>query len=241
MITVIIPVHNEQDNIETLLKEISAAAHTALISEVIYIDDGSTDKTLETLENMRKEMPMLRIIKHSVRAGQSAAFMSGIRAAGNSLIVLMDGDGQNDPKDIAALHDCYKHHSTQYEKIMITGQRVKRHDNVIRRISSRLANKIRSSVLKDQIRDTGCSLKLIRREDYLRLPYFDHMHRFLPALLMRDHVKILTVDVSHRPRDRGTSKYGFWDRLWVGIIDLIGARWLLSRGTADNFKTQEIL
>ena len=124
---------------------------------------------------------------------------------------------------------------------MVAGQREKRHDNALRRLSSKYANAIRSFVLKDGMRDTGCSLKLIRREDYLRLPYFDHMHRFLPALLMRDGVKILTAEVSHRPRERGVSKYGFWDRLWVGIFDLVGVRWLLCRGLPHNFNSKEIL
>lgn len=241
MISVIIPVYNEQDNIAPLMMELSEAANHTDISEVIYIDDGSTDQTLVILSELRKQYPMLRIVKHEVRAGQSAAFMSGVRAAGNKVIVLMDGDGQNNPADIKLLWDCYKSNEKSYKKIMIAGQRKKREDNFLRRISSRLANKIRSSILNDHIRDTGCSLKMIRREDYICLPFFNHMHRFLPALLIRDHVKVLTVDVSHRPRLRGTSKYGFWNRLWVGIVDLAGVRWLLSRGLPENFKQTEML
>lgn len=241
MISVIVPVHNEQDNIEPLLGEIVAVSNRASISEIIYVDDGSTDRTGETLEKLRKNIPMLRIIRHTIKSGQSAALMSGARAAGNALLVLMDGDGQNDPRDIETLLACYQTHAGKTEKLMVAGQRAKRRDNLVRRISSRLANKIRSFILKDNIRDTGCSLKLIRREDYLRLPYFNHMHRYLPALLMRDHVRIVTVDVSHRPRARGASKYGFWDRLWVGISDLIGVRWLLCRGLPDRFETREIL
>lgn len=241
MITVVVPVHNEQENIAPLLNEISAASGHAPISEVIYIDDGSTDGTPQALENMRGIVPMLRVIRHSVKSGQSAAFMSGVRAAGNSLIVLIDGDGQNDPRDIERLFECYQKHSGPGGRLMIAGQRAKRHDNFIRRLSSRLANRIRSSILRDGIRDTGCSLKLIRREDYLRLPYFNHMHRFLPALLMRDHVRILTVDVSHRPRERGVSKYGFWGRLRVGIVDLFGVWWLLRRGIPENLQIKEML
>ena len=241
MITVIVPVHNEQDNIEPLLKEIVEASNHIAISEIIYVDDGSNDKTPEILDKMRKEVVALRVIRHSVKSGQSAAFMSGVRAAKNALVVLMDGDGQNDPKDIVKLYEQYQKHAGDTPKAMVAGQREKRNDNAVRRISSRLANKIRAALLQDNIRDTGCSLKLIRREDYVRLPYFDHMHRYLPALLMRDHVKILTVDVSHRARERGVSKYGFWDRLWVGITDLFGVRWLLFRGLPEKFESKEIV
>lgn len=241
MITVVIPVLNEQENILPLLNEIVETSQNTPISEVIYVDDGSTDQTLEILKTLRSDIPMLRIISHKHRSGQSAAFNSGVRAAGNSLVVLMDGDGQNNPADIETLYKIYSEAHKENKKIMVAGQRQKRHDNIIRRLSSRSANTIRSFILKDGIRDTGCSLKLIRREDYLRLPYFDHMHRFLPALLMRDGVKILTANVSHRPRARGISKYGFWDRLWVGIFDLIGVRWLLCRGLSRNFQTKEIL
>lgn len=241
MITVVVPVCNEQENIEPLLKEIITASNHVPISEIIYVDDGSTDQSFGALVKLRPEIPMLRVIRHSMRLGQSAAFMNGIRAAGNTLVVLMDGDGQNNPQDIEKLYGCYQEHVPKHKKLMVAGQRLKRQDNFLRRISSRLANRIRSRILKDNIRDTGCSLKLIRREDYLRLPYFNHMHRFLPSLLMRDHVQVMTVDVSHRPRAAGISKYGFWDRLWVGIFDLIGVKWLQCRGLPENFNTKEIL
>lgn len=240
MITVVVPVYNEQDNIEPLIKEIIAVSNQIVISEIIYVDDGSTDRTFIALESLHRDIPILRVIRHEQKSGQSAAFMTGVRAAGNDLIVLMDGDGQNDPRDIVALYEMYSSESAYNQKLMVAGQRKKRQDSFIRRLSSRLANKIRSFILQDNIRDTGCSLKLIRRKDYMRLPYFDHMHRFLPALLKRDGVKILTVDVSHRPRERGVSKYGFWDRLWVGIADLVGVRWLLYRGFPENFQSKEI-
>ncbi len=241
MISVIVPVYNERENIESLIQELMSAAKTADISEIIYVDDGSSDDSLQILSGLRTNCPLLRVIKHEVRAGQSAAFLSGVKAAGNKIVVLMDGDGQNDPADIALLHKTFKEHEASCKKIMVAGQRAKRQDNFLRRISSRFANKIRSAILNDHIRDTGCSLKLIRREDYLNLPYFNHMHRFLPALLIRDGVKILTQDVSHRPRMRGTSKYGFWNRLWVGIVDLAGVRWLLARGVPKDFRNTEIL
>ncbi|MCB9980715.1 MAG: glycosyltransferase family 2 protein, partial [Rhodospirillales bacterium] len=168
MLSVIVPVFNEQENIEPLLQEIAAVSNQVSISEIIYIDDGSTDDSLNTLISLQQHFPMLRIVQHSKRAGQSAAFLSGIRAAGNALVVLMDGDGQNDPKDIEKLFECYQSGTGPNKKVMVAGQRAKRNDNFIRRVSSRLANRIRSAMLQDGIRDTGCSLKLIRREDYLR-------------------------------------------------------------------------
>lgn len=241
MLSVIVPVYNESENIRPLLDELKSVSNKTAISEIIYIDDKSDDDTVKILEELQNDCSLLRVIKHTKRAGQSAAFMTGARAAGNSLIVLMDGDGQNDPADIEKLFKCYTDGANKNKKAMVAGQRLKRQDSFLKIISSRLANKIRAGLLKDKIRDTGCSLKLIRREDYIRLPYFNHMHRYIPALLQRDGVKILTVDVSHRPREKGVSKYGFWDRLWVGIFDLIGVRWLLNRALPENFETKELL
>lgn len=240
MISVIIPVHNEQDNIVSLLKEIEKASETCPISEVIYIDDASTDKTFSILEDQAQNFAFLRVLRHSVRSGQSAAFMAGARAAGNEILVFMDGDGQNDPADITKLLFAYNTAAKSNSRVMVAGQRQKRHDNAVRRISSRLANKIRSGLLKDGTRDTGCSLKMINRENYLHLPFFNHMHRFLPALLIRDHVRIIHVDVSHRPRHAGHSKYGFWNRLWVGILDLFGVKWLMMRGLPTGYSVSEI-
>jgi len=240
MITVIVPIFNEQENIESLFFEIVEAATKTPIKEIIYVDDGSTDHSLNILKNLKQKNSLLRIIKHSKKSGQSLAFWSGVSHASQPLIVLMDGDGQNDPKDIEKLYQQYAQVSSDEKKIMIAGQRAERKDNFVRKISSILANKIRSTITRDGIRDTGCSLKLIRKEDYLSLPYFDHMHRFLPALLIRNHVKILTTDVSHRPRKFGVSKYGFWQRLLVGITDLIGVRWLIARGIPQDFKNEDI-
>ena len=241
MISVVIPVYNEQDNIAPLLEELMAVAQEHHISEIIYVDDGSTDNTFSILKSLRVSHPYLRIIQHSVRAGQSASFLSGVRAAGNRLVVLMDGDGQNNPADIGLLYEAYRRHENNFNKVMVAGQRLSRKDVFLRRISSRIANKIRAAILHDNIRDTGCSLKLICRDDYLALPYFDHMHRFLPALLMRDNVEIATVGVSHRLRLKGASKYGFWNRAGDGIIDLIGVRWLLNRARLPNLEIKEII
>lgn len=229
VITVIVPVLNEEDNVAPLLAEIAQAAQITPISEIIFVDDGSTDNTPAILKGLKDQYPALRTIRHDKRCGQSAALWTGVKAAGNSLIVTMDGDGQNDPADIAKLYNIFKESEDNFEKIMVAGERQKRNDNWVRRFSSRFANHIRSSLLKDKTRDTGCSLKLFRRKDYIALPYFDHMHRFLPALMMRDHVRVLHTQVSHRPRTRGTSKYGTLDRLAVGISDLWGVWWLLKR------------
>ncbi len=229
MITIIVPVLNEAENIPLLLKEISEAAKTAPISEILYIDDGSTDKSFEILQSEKKIYNALRVIRHDKRSGQSAALWTGIKASGNDLIVTLDGDGQNDPADIVMLYDLYKKYHKEFPKMMVAGERKKRNDVWIKRVSSRLANRIRATLLKDNTRDTGCSLKLFRRKDYLALPYFDHMHRFLPALMLRDNVRVMHVSVSHRPRTKGISKYGTFDRLAVGVSDLCGVWWLLKR------------
>lgn len=229
MITIVVPVLNEEENIHSLLKEISAVSCNIPISEIIYVDDGSIDKTVEILQSLKQEYNALRVVRHSKTSGQSAALWTGVKAAGNEIIVTLDGDGQNDPADISQLYDLYMNNVKKFTKIMVAGERRKRNDVWIKRVSSRFANRIRSSLLKDNTRDTGCSLKMFRRKDYLALPYFDHMHRFLPALMMRHNVHILHIAVSHRPRIRGVSKYGTLDRLAVGISDLWGVWWLLKR------------
>jgi dolichol-phosphate mannosyltransferase len=225
----VVPVLNEAENIASLLKEIEKAGESAPISEIIYVDDGSTDSSFDVLRSLRKDHRSLRVIRHDRRSGQSAALMTGIRAAGNDLIVTLDGDGQNDPADIPILYERYRQFQDTSPKAMIVGQRAKRNDNRVRRISSRIANAVRSGILKDNTIDTGCSLKLFRRKDFLALPYFDHMHRFLPALMLRDKVRLVHVPVSHRARTRGVSKYGTFDRLRVGIADLWGVWWLMQR------------
>lgn len=229
MLSVVIPILNEADNIAPLLEEIAQVAKATPISEIIYVDDGSTDKSLSILQSLKSKYAALRVIRHDKRCGQSAALWTGIKAAGNDLIVTIDGDGQNNPADISILYTAYKDYEKDFHSLMVAGERIKRNDIWIKRISSRFANTVRSSLLKDHTRDTGCSLKLFRRKDYLALPYFDHMHRFLPALMMRDNVRIFYMPVSHRPRTRGTSKYGTLDRLAVGISDIWGVWWLMKR------------
>ena len=229
MISVVIPILNEEDNIAPLIEEIAQVAKSIPISEIIYVDDGSTDKSFSILQTLKSKYSMLRVVKHSRRCGQSAALWTGIKSAGNDLIVTIDGDRQNDPADISTLYMLYKDYERDHNGLMVMGERKKRNDVWIKRISSRFANRLRASLLKDHTRDTGCSLKLFRRKDYLALPYFDHMHRFLPALMKRDNIRIMHVPVSHRPRTQGVSKYGTLDRLAVGISDLWGVWWLMKR------------
>jgi len=224
-----VPILNEAENIPPLLSEIALAAKDAPISEILYIDDGSTDDSFKILQSLRTHYPALRVIRHSKRSGQSAGLWTGIKAASNEIIVTLDGDGQNNPADIKALYKSYMEQSANWPKIMVAGERMKRNDSFAKRYGSKIANRIRSTLLKDNTRDTGCSLKLFRRKDYLALPYFNHMHRFLPALMQRDHVRVVHVGVSHRPRTQGVSKYGTFDRLAVGISDLWGVWWLLQR------------
>lgn len=229
MISVVIPVFNEAENIQPLLAEIAEAAKTLPLLEIIYVDDASRDGSAEALQRLKADFPALRVLRHRRQCGQSAALWTGIEAARQPLIVTLDGDGQNNPADIKILHDSYQEHIGAHSRLVILGEREKRHDTLIRRLSSRIANGVRSWLLGDGTADTGCSLKLFRRADYLRLPYFDHMHRFLPALMQRDRVRLIHCKVSHRPRLRGVSKYGILDRLRVGIFDLFGVYWLQRR------------
>jgi len=226
MITVVVPVYNEQENIKPLLDEIMLAAKMLPISEIIYVDDGSSYETGNILKSLNGQYPFLRVLKHSHNYGQSAAIWTGVREASNDVIVTLDGDGQNDPADIHLLYKRYQGYEDNLPKVMVIGERLKREDSWIKRKSSKIANGIRSSILKDHTRDTGCSLKLFRRRDFMNLPYFDHMHRFLPALMMRDGLHVMHVGVSHRPRIHGVSKYGTLDRAFAGIYDLFGVHHL---------------
>lgn len=240
MISVIVPVLNEEANIATLLGEIAHAAEKAPISEIIYVDDGSTDGTYECLRKLKSEYPALRVLRHNRRSGQSAALWAGIRAAGNDIIVTLDGDGQNDPADIPQLYKLYEKNHAKNPKLMVVGQRKVRQDSTSRRLASRFANGLRAALLKDGTRDTGCSLKLFQRKDYLSLPYFNHMHRFLPALMRREGVRLVHTDVSHRPRQNGVSKYSNFGRAIVGISDLLGVLWLQKRPYTFPEITEEL-
>jgi dolichol-phosphate mannosyltransferase len=233
--TVVIPAFNEEDCIAPLLGEVVRVAHDCPVQEIIVVDDGSSDATAARAIEAGGGHLALRVIRHGKRQGQSRAMLTGIRAAAHDLIVTLDGDGQNDPADMPILFRALAQGRTRAQRVMVAGQRVKRRDTMVRRVSSRVANAVRAQLLHDDVRDTGCSLKLFRKQDFLDLPFFDHLHRFIPALMKASGVAVVLVDVGHRPRQGGLSKYGVWDRTWVGIHDLFGVRWLVKRqpGTVE--------
>jgi dolichol-phosphate mannosyltransferase len=227
-LSVVIPAYNEAESIPLLVDEVCDCLDTVLDYELIVVDDCSSDATREVLQKSRKQHPRLRVLHHGSRSGQSAAICSGVQAARAPLIATLDGDGQNDPVDILNLYRAMER--LQDELLLVTGYRRQRRDTWLKRVSSRIANRVRAAILKDATPDTGCGLKVFSRATFLALPQFDHMHRFLPALVRRLGGTVLSVDVRHRPRERGKSKYGLHNRLWVGIVDLLGVWWLQRRG-----------
>ena len=225
-VSIVVPVRNEADNIAPLVDEIAAALDKDLAFELIYVNDGSTDRTQAELTRLMASRPWLRQIRHEISCGQSAAISSGVIHARAAIVVTLDGDGQNDPAFIPALLEAIP----KAPHIgLVAGQRVGRQATGFKKFQSRVANAVRSVVLRDGTRDTGCGLKAFRRDLFLRLPYFDGLHRFLPALVRREGYAIGYVDVVDRPRRAGTSNYGMWDRLWIGILDLLGVWWLIRR------------
>ena len=231
-LSVVVPVFNERDNIPPLLAEIAAALRGQVDYEVIYVDDDSTDDSRDVLLAEKASHPELRVIHHVSRSGQSTAVWNGVRAAPSPWIATLDGDGQNDPADIPKL--LAARDGAGADVRLLAGWRTTRRDSFNKRISSKVANAVRSRMLKDATPDTGCGLKLFEREVFLRLPYFDHMHRYLPALVKRAGFQSQSVPVGHRPRTAGTSKYGMLDRLWVGLADLRGVAWLMRRGKVTS-------
>jgi glycosyltransferase involved in cell wall biosynthesis len=226
-ISVVVPVRNEAENIGPLVGEIAAALEGRWAYEIIYVNDGSTDATAQRLAEVMKQRDNLRQLRHANSAGQSAAIRSGVRAARGAIIATLDGDGQNNP---AFLPDLISTLERGGERLgLVAGQRVGRKDTGFKKLQSRAANAIRSAILRDGTRDTGCGLKAFRREVFLMMPYFDGLHRFLPALVRREGLEIAYVDVVDRTRNSGVSNYGFFDRLWIGIMDLAGVWWLIRR------------
>jgi dolichol-phosphate mannosyltransferase len=235
-LAVIVPVHNEAENLRPLIDEIRIALNNISgESEIIYVDDGSSDNSVEQLLAIKTELPQLRVLAHNECCGQSASIMTGVKAAKASVIVTLDGDGQNDPADIPILYKALKE-APNLEHLLITGYRTKRQDTWIKRVSSKAANKVRSGLLGDSTPDTGCGLKVFTRTAFLNMPYFDHMHRFLPALMLRQGGAVISLEVNHRPRERGISNYGTLDRLAVGIIDLLGMLWLQRRANKPEVR-----
>jgi dolichol-phosphate mannosyltransferase len=226
-LTVVIPVFNEVESIALLIDEVCTRLDGELDYEIIVVDDGSTDSTPGVLQSSRQAHPQLRILRHRKCCGQSAAIASGVQAAAAPWIATLDGDGQNDPADIMMLYQALDKSSTA--GMLVTGYRKQRRDDGLKRVSSRVANAVRSWVLGDATPDSACGLKVFARDTFLALPQFDHMHRFLPALVQRQGGRVLSIEVRHRPRARGVSRYGLHDRLWSGIIDLFGVRWLQRR------------
>lgn len=226
-LSVVVPVHNEEDNIAPLVTEILAALRGRVAFEIVYVDDLSRDATLARLQALQAHTPELRVIRHLSNSGQSTAVRNGIKAARAPWIVTLDGDGQNDPADIPKL--LAERDQASGDTKLFAGWRVNRQDSGSKRWASRWANAIRSRMLRDATPDTGCGIKLMERAAFLELPYFDHMHRYLPALMQRAGWRTLSVPVNHRHRTSGVSKYTNLGRALVGVRDLLGVSWLISR------------
>jgi dolichol-phosphate mannosyltransferase len=234
-LSVVVPVKNEQDNVASLVAEIDLALKS-VVHEIVYVDDGSTDNTHQQLKYLQLTYPQLRIVRHAKSCGQSTAVRTGVKSAQYDWVATLDGDGQNDPADIPKLM------AAVADGVELVGgnRRASRRDTWVKRMSSVIANTVRSKMLQDDTPDTGCGLKLFNRAAFLDLPYFDHMHRFLPALIKRRGGKIVSVPVAHRNRTFGQSNYGTFDRLMVGIVDLFGVAWLQRRAKVPQIVEDKV-
>lgn len=235
-VSIVVPVRNEADNIAPLVAEIVAALDGRWAHEIIYVNDGSTDATADRLAALMASLPQLRHVRHEASCGQSAAVRTGVRFARGAMIATLDGDGQNNPHFLRELIARLEQGGGRIG--LVAGQRVGRKDTGFKRFQSKVANRVRNAILHDGTRDTGCGLKAFPREVFLSLPYFDGLHRFLPALVRREGFEIAYVDVIDRPRHAGVSNYGFFDRLWVGIMDLAGVWWLIRRKKSKPIATE---
>lgn len=226
-VSVVVPVFNERDNITPLINEITHALRGLCSFEIVYVDDHSQDDSLQVLDALKSQVPELRVLHHVSQSGQSTAIRNGVKAARAPWVATLDGDGQNDPADIPKLLAARDAAPAQIK--LFAGWRTHRQDNASKRWASRWANAIRSHMLQDDTPDTGCGIKLFEREAFLELPYFDHMHRYLPALMQRSGWKTVSIPVHHRSRSTGVSKYNNLNRAWVGLRDLRGVAWLIRR------------
>jgi glycosyltransferase involved in cell wall biosynthesis len=227
LLSIVVPLRNEVGNVGPLLRDIETACAPLGAFEVVCVDDGSSDGTPQALRQLAATRDWLVIVTHVQSCGQSAAVRSGVRRARAPVVTTLDGDGQNDPAFIPAM--VAELAEAGPDVGLVQGQRVGRKDTGFKKLQSRIANGVRGRLLKDGTRDAGCGLKCFRREAYLALPYFDALHRFMPALMVREGFRVVHVDVRDRPRLTGVSNYGFFDRLWVGILDLVGVWWLIRR------------
>lgn len=226
--SVVVPVHNEAGNAANLAREIAAALDGRSF-EIIFVDDASRDDTRAELAEARRSIPQLRIVAHRANAGQSRAVRTGVLAARAPIVGTLDGDGQNDPADLPRLYAQLTRHDAPSELGMVGGVRTKRQDSAAKKVASRLANSVRRRLLNDGSTDSGAGTKVFKREAFLLLPYFDHMHRYMAALMIREGFRVEFLDVNHRPRGAGRSKYTNLGRLWASISDLSGVMWLRSR------------
>jgi dolichol-phosphate mannosyltransferase len=233
-LSVVVPIYNERDNLAPLVSEIATALRGKSSFEIIYVDDHSSDDSLQVLQALKHEHPELRILHHTTQGGQSLGIRTGVKAARAEWILTLDGDGQNDPGDIATLQAARSQAAPDTK--LFAGWRVNRQDNASKRWASRWANAIRARMLRDDTPDTGCGIKLFEREAFLDLPYFDHMHRYLPALMQRAGWRTISVPVHHRGRSAGVSKYNNLNRAWVGLRDLRGVAWLIQRSTRTQVR-----
>jgi dolichol-phosphate mannosyltransferase len=225
LVSIVVPAHNEADNLPILLREIDAAFAARDDYEIIVVDDCSSDNTAATLATLQHALPPLRVLRHRRNAGQSMALINGVRAAHGRWIATLDGDGQNDPADLPRLIEAITQETDPALKL-IQGWRRQRRDTAVKRLSSRVANAVRSWMLGDATPDSGCGIRVVEREALLRVPAFDHMHRFIPALIRQGGGRVRSMAVNHRPRGAGRSHYGLLNRLGVGIVDLFGVAWL---------------
>jgi dolichol-phosphate mannosyltransferase len=240
-ISIVVPVHNEAGNILPLIEEIEKTMTQAEAYEILYVDDGSRDRTEAELKEAMRSCKALRVLRHRQSCGQSTAVRTGVKAAVYPWIATLDGDGQNDPADIPCLYQALQEKSRFDANLwMVAGWRNKRYDSKWRLFSSRFANTVRSSLLGDDTPDSACGLKVFARDKFLELPYFDHMHRFLPALVIRAGGSVVSEAVNHRPRGAGASNYGTLDRLWAGITDLLGVMWLQARAKLPEVSEIEL-